>query len=234
MQIVQPISEEVLPVREISDRHEGEWLLIKILDSTLPMGDAPGQVLLSWEPGTGDPLLVRIGSDAPVTMRPSRSTSHVDVLPSQNAVICYLLASTGSSGSANSDVLCVLAALAQGFPPQNLTLQLNQSTTAVLTWGPAQGDTGYVLFPLGSQRIQLLPASANTATDQTGGQVTCYALLAQVGTSTSGISALLCGLPGFASGFATVAPDLAGMRASAAAPELVGAVRQIDPGAARG
>lgn len=33
------------PIREICDEHEGEWLLIKILDASAPMGDAPGLLL---------------------------------------------------------------------------------------------------------------------------------------------------------------------------------------------
>lgn len=45
MQRSTSIGQEVLPIREISDRHEGEWVLIKILDSTLPMGEAPAVVL---------------------------------------------------------------------------------------------------------------------------------------------------------------------------------------------
>ena len=36
---------EVLPIGAISERYGGEWLLIKILDASLPMGDAPGIVL---------------------------------------------------------------------------------------------------------------------------------------------------------------------------------------------
>ena len=36
---------EVLTIQEIADRHEGEWVLIRILDSSGPMGDAPGIVL---------------------------------------------------------------------------------------------------------------------------------------------------------------------------------------------
>ena len=34
-----------LPVREICDLHQGEWLLIKILDADAPAGDARGQLL---------------------------------------------------------------------------------------------------------------------------------------------------------------------------------------------
>jgi hypothetical protein len=41
----EPVAEEVLTIQEIADRHEGEWVLIKILDSSGPMGEAPGTVL---------------------------------------------------------------------------------------------------------------------------------------------------------------------------------------------
>ncbi len=39
------IETEVLPISEICDRFEGEWMLIKILDASVPTGTAPGQVL---------------------------------------------------------------------------------------------------------------------------------------------------------------------------------------------
>ena len=41
----EPTAEEVLPIREIDDRYPGEWVLIKILDSSGPLGDAPGVML---------------------------------------------------------------------------------------------------------------------------------------------------------------------------------------------
>ena len=37
---------EFAPIRELSDRYEGEWLLIKILDPNLPVGDARGELLV--------------------------------------------------------------------------------------------------------------------------------------------------------------------------------------------
>jgi hypothetical protein len=33
------------PIREICDQYEGEWLLIRILDASRPLGDSPGQLL---------------------------------------------------------------------------------------------------------------------------------------------------------------------------------------------
>lgn len=38
-------AQAVRPIREICNQHEGEWLLIKILDTRVRLSDAPGQVL---------------------------------------------------------------------------------------------------------------------------------------------------------------------------------------------
>jgi hypothetical protein len=42
---VEPIAEEVLRLQEILDRHDGEWVLVKILDPRGPRGDAPSVAL---------------------------------------------------------------------------------------------------------------------------------------------------------------------------------------------
>lgn len=36
---------ETLMINDICDRYDGEWVVIKILDASLPMGEAPAQVL---------------------------------------------------------------------------------------------------------------------------------------------------------------------------------------------
>ncbi len=36
---------QTLPIRQLSDRYEGEWLLVKVLDPSVPVGDALGEVL---------------------------------------------------------------------------------------------------------------------------------------------------------------------------------------------
>lgn len=41
----EPRVQEVLTLQEIADRHVGEWVLIKILEDSYPIGNAPGIVL---------------------------------------------------------------------------------------------------------------------------------------------------------------------------------------------
>lgn len=38
-------SDEPVPLREICERHEGEWLLVKILDAAASAGDEPSVLL---------------------------------------------------------------------------------------------------------------------------------------------------------------------------------------------
>jgi hypothetical protein len=124
----------------------------------------------------------------------------VDSIVPEVLQVCYLVVAVGADGRllAFSDFLCVMPGTATGFAPRNFTLQLNQSLQATLGWERATGATSYILLPVGTERLQLLPAASTGAIDPTGGQATCYVLVAQIGTSTSGISAVLCGFPGVA------------------------------------
>lgn len=40
-----PVETQALRIDDIRRRHEGEWLLVKILDTGVPLGEAPGEVL---------------------------------------------------------------------------------------------------------------------------------------------------------------------------------------------
>ena len=40
-----PQSNQPTSIRQLSDQYDGEWLLIKVLDTTVPAGDALGQLL---------------------------------------------------------------------------------------------------------------------------------------------------------------------------------------------
>lgn len=150
--------------------------------------------------GRGQPIVVRISTEGTVALLPTSRTSHVDSIAPEVLQVCYLVVAVAADGRllALSDFLCVMPGAATGFAPRNFTLQLNQSLLATLGWEPATGATSYILLPVGSERLQLLPATSTGATDPTGGRPTCYVLIAQVGTSTSGISAVLCGFPGIA------------------------------------
>jgi len=38
-------SNQPAPIRQLSDQYDGEWLLIKVLDTAARAGDAPGELL---------------------------------------------------------------------------------------------------------------------------------------------------------------------------------------------
>ena len=159
------------------------------------------QIALSWRPGRGTPVVLRIGPGAVAPVRPSSGTSHVESLEPGASLACYVVAALEGSRAAVSDLLCVLPGSAAGLAAENFALRLDESPTAVLSWDRARGATGYILLPVGTERLQILPASATRATDQTAGGLTCYVLVAQIGTTTSGTTAVLCAIPGFATDF---------------------------------
>jgi hypothetical protein len=168
------------------------------------------QVRLSWEEGTGTPVLLRISSQGPVAALAESPRSHVDSVPLDSSFSCYLVLAVAPDSRVfgTSDFLCVLPGSAAGFAARNFTLQLNQSRVASLSWEPAAGATGYLFLPVGTQRVQLLGATAVSITDHTGGELTCYVLVSQFGGTTSGITATVCAAPGVSTGFSQPALGL--------------------------
>lgn len=115
------------------------------------------QVRVSWQPGFGDPIVVRISPEGAVPLAPSDRTSHVDSLAVETALACYLVIALHPTQAviARSDLECVLPGTASGFAVRNFSLRLNQSPVARLDWEGAPGATGYVLLPIGTERVQL-------------------------------------------------------------------------------
>jgi hypothetical protein len=135
---------------------------------------------------------------------PGTATGFADSPPAGDPWRCYaVLALFGVQVMGVSDVLCAVAGLrtATGMP-QDFAIRLNQSNLARLTWSPpvGAGQTGYRLesVPLdgGPVRQVALPAAATSATDDTGGSPTCYALVATAGGSDIGKTDALCAFPG--------------------------------------
>jgi hypothetical protein len=96
-----------------------------------------------------------------------------------------------------SDLLCAAANTQSAVgSPQGLTLRLNQSNTASLSWSapPGGGATGYLLFPLGSSGIPL-PSTTNSTT-VTLSAPTCYVVFATLFNTPIGNSNIVCGIPG--------------------------------------
>jgi hypothetical protein len=165
------------------------------------------RVALRWRGGEQSAFaVVELTNTARVHLLRGSDTSFTASVPASAVVACYMVHALGESASslANSDGLCVLPRLGFGSPlfgsiPAEFSLSLNESNTATLTWGRARGHLAYVLVALSPTRSRLLPAEATRATDDTGGRLTCYALLSVNQQGPIGMPDVLCAVPGLAS-----------------------------------
>jgi hypothetical protein len=169
-----------------------------------------GSALLSWEAGTqqsGYDILRFAASSNGLSVLPPRGSplpapaqSYRDVDSLSEAYYCYTLAPlSGTTSLGASDPICLAPHThsASGAPP-SFTLRLNQSSTASLTWTAPGGQVGYVLQAVagnGATHYQILAATATSATDNTGGQPTCYVLIPLASASAMGNSDAECGVP---------------------------------------
>jgi hypothetical protein len=173
-------------------------------------------VTMSWGTGTAQTgfVLARI-SDSETSVLPpggaqlpSWATSYTDSTAALGAWFCYsLFAMRGSDAIGSSDVLCLIPNVHSGDAPSDFRVRLDQSNVATLSWGPPSpfvtDITGYVVLTLLSgQRV--IPVALNAGTgfniqDDTGGQPTCYVLVAMSGATPLGNSDALCAAPGFSS-----------------------------------
>jgi hypothetical protein len=154
-------------------------------------------VALNWDPGvaqTGYTLFrASARGDTTAFALPSVATGYVDVPPTDQRAFCYALrVLQGSSTIASSDVLCVLTRLGIGSAAASFSVRLNESGGNLLRWAPPGGQTGYVLLPVTTDRAQLLSDSATSATDATGGVLTCYVLVTLRGGAVGGFTDAVC------------------------------------------
>lgn len=163
-----------------------------------------GRVELSWQGGDAQSgyNLTRLAGPSGGAALPGTALSYTETLPPGEPSACYVLLVMGRSRViASSDVLCVAPRIASGVAPGNLSIQLNQGPTAALAWTPPGGQTDYILVPLGMpRRAQIRPGLAVSAADDTGGAPTCYVVAARTGPAVTGISDIVCGIPGLSSG----------------------------------
>ena len=160
---------------------------------------------LSWT-GHGDESAYFVARDPSASaVLPASSETFTDVAPAPPPTVnCYVLFPFGAGGLPDtlgvSDALCAR----QGFAstvgaPQGFTLRLNQSSTASLSWVNSPGTLGSVMvvIPLDGSppRYRSLAANTINLTDESGGVLTCYMLVA--GTPIGQVNTdLVCGLPG--------------------------------------
>jgi len=128
------------------------------------------------------------------------SFSDNDALP--DPVYCYAVFAQGASGVlGNSDALCLFPNTGGGTSAAaQFRVQLNQSTTTTLRWTAPGGATSLVLFaqPMNGAPLRRVDLAANTttATDDTSGIPTCYAVATLSGTNVTGVTKTLCVWPG--------------------------------------
>ncbi|MGI8912768.1 MAG: hypothetical protein ACR2JY_03075 [Chloroflexota bacterium] len=172
---------------------------------------APGMVSLVWsmlgiQAGygvlrftPGGEVLLPTGGALPATASGSTDTSP---LPSHDL---YATLPVDASGAVLgvSDFLGYLPSLrsASGVPTI-FTITLRQTPIATLTWVAPGGQTGYTLYAIPADgsvtRTQTLPATAVSASDNTGGKATIYLLAALSGQTLLGNTDGLLAFPGVA------------------------------------
>jgi virginiamycin B lyase len=123
------------------------------------------------------------------------ATSFLDVGP-PGGLSCYAVLPLGTNPQALSDVLCAAPGLRTATgSPENVTLRLNQSSMATLTWTAplAGGHDGYAVVTLGGPALVLNGAATTTSIAISG--PTCYVVAALRGGAILGHSDFVCGIP---------------------------------------
>lgn len=136
---------------------------------------------------------------------PATTTAIADTPPASDQYDCYVVVALSSSAVlGNSDVLCRLPHIQSGpVVPSEYSIGLAQTQNAMLTWGLPVGQTGFALASLTPEapgatwQVYTFPGNT-TGVDfyDLNGQMTCYLLVAQSGTTPIGNTDVLCALPG--------------------------------------
>lgn len=191
---------------------------------------ANGQLALGWNGGTTQTgyAVARLTPGGAAILPsagplPATATSFTDAAVPTAGYDCYAVAPlNGAAALALSDVLCAQPGSRAGpAAPVNVAIRLDGSNTATLTWTPVDDSTSYQLLAVSAttERAITLTPGAITVSDDTGGQPTCYALVATGNSPAPGNSDILCAVPGVstlqsAAGPRTPAAGLAAARAA--------------------
>jgi hypothetical protein len=158
----------------------------------------------TWSP-------VRITEKGRTPISRTSETTALDTLPAGVAWACYQIEGQHANGVGFVTLtpLCAAPHVANGAAPQNLKITFDTTCsgpaapgrcpqgwgTAFLSWDSVAGATRYAFVPIGSQRTQVLGSTVRDTTDSTGGQLTCYLVVALHGESVLGYSDVVCGIP---------------------------------------
>ncbi len=158
-------------------------------------------VILTWQGGTTQSgySLIRLGASTGLktTPIPASATTAVDRVPDTDRIACYqLVVNAPNSQPGRSDVLCSVPGIASGQTTISFGIQLNQSSLASLFWTIGPAPNSYVLTPLGTPRSQALRNGTVAVVDNTAGAATCYTLISITANQPTGLTDILCGIPG--------------------------------------
>jgi hypothetical protein len=166
---------------------------------------AAGGVTLSWQTGVSQTgyLMIRLAggelASLPMTWQLGPAVTSLVDPSAPLGIDCYLLLPLGTGPQAVSDLLCgVVGSGSAAGGPQNLTLRLNQSSTASFNWDPPPGggQDSYLLMTLGGPNHALAGGATSASLPMTG--PTCYLVGAQQAEVLQGYSDIVCGIPGVA------------------------------------
>jgi hypothetical protein len=177
----------------------------------LPSSGSLSGIRTTWSTGSAQTgyLLLRLSASGNVVLPPtgtplsSSATSYTDSGVLGDPMYCYVvfpLLGTPPVGVGISDVLCSLSGLRSNSSPNGFMLTLDDSTVATLSWSPPPFALGsdYVVVAFGDWGLRTITVGVGvvSATDDTAGRVTCYAVLAFLDGQYVGTTDALCGLPG--------------------------------------
>ncbi len=170
-------------------------------------------IVASWQPGTAQTgyYLARM-SAAGTTLLPSAdtplpatATSYGDFTLGADGIYCYFLlplAGTPAAPIGNSDLLCGMRGTRNGAAAGGLSIRLDQSSRAILSWTPpllAGAAPDFALVAMGGDaQLMPVPPGLSQMTHETGGAPHCYFVLTMVGGAAIGVSDVVCAVPGLA------------------------------------
>ena len=171
-------------------------------------------VRLDWVGGTQETGYYLLRYAPPAATAPLHAgalvatvNSFSDLAPLVDRYDCYILVPVGGSPPTFeqvlgiSDFLCVYPGSRSAVSsPGSLSVRLNQTSTARLSWTAPGGQTSYLLvavtFDGAPARFVTVGGAETSLVDDTGGLATCYALLVYAGADTIGNSDIVCAAPG--------------------------------------
>jgi len=191
---------DVVGGRGFAIRRDINVVLEGVVASWLP-GSAQSGYYLARVSAAGTALLPGGGMALPAT-----ATTYADFTLAADGIYCYSLLPLAGAPAApigNSDLLCGMRGTRSGLAPGGLSVRLDQSSRATLNWSvpiiAGGAPPSFALIVLGPEpEVIPMPPGSVQASHETGGAARCYAVLTMAGSTTIGVSDVVCAIPGLA------------------------------------